>query len=97
MKYKTTTMFQTSRTEFSVLDFPSLRFNWLRFVSDFELRISDLAFVGLFRSAGPLSISGFRILLRSCFNGKNTGLSYSAHDKKLATTDIAANRRAIAG
>ncbi len=61
MKYKTTTMFQTGRTEFSVLDFPSLRFNWLRFVSDFELRISDFAFVGLFRSARPLSIFGFRI------------------------------------
>jgi hypothetical protein len=27
---------------FSVLDFPSLGFIWLRFVSDFVLRISDL-------------------------------------------------------
>ncbi len=45
MKCKTTTMFQTGRTEFSVLDFPSLRFNWLRFVSvrgaAFDIRISD--------------------------------------------------------
>jgi hypothetical protein len=34
------------------------------FVSDFEIRISDLSFWGLFLSAGLLSIFGFRILFR---------------------------------
>ena len=43
-------MFETGASEFIVLDFPSLK--GLEFVSDFVLRISDLAF--------PLF--GFRIL-----------------------------------
>jgi hypothetical protein len=39
-------------------------FVWLRFVSNFDIRISDLPLRGLFRSAGPLSKFGFRIFIR---------------------------------
>jgi len=35
-------MFQTGGTEIGVSDFPSLSFVWLWFVSDFDIRISDL-------------------------------------------------------
>jgi hypothetical protein len=41
MKDQTKTMFQTSETGIGVLDFSSLKSIWLRFVSDFVLRISD--------------------------------------------------------
>jgi hypothetical protein len=39
-------MLQTGRIGFSVLDFLDLGFILTRFVSDFELRISDLVFEG---------------------------------------------------
>jgi len=39
MKNKTTTMLQTGRIEFTVLDFLILNSFWPRFVSDFEFRI----------------------------------------------------------
>ena len=35
-------MFQTGASVIGVLNFPSLEFIWLWFVSDFEFRISDL-------------------------------------------------------
>ena len=41
MKDKPNSMFQTGRTGISVLNFPSVGFVWLRFVSDFDIRISD--------------------------------------------------------
>jgi len=41
MKNKTTTMLQTGRIEFTVLDFLILKLFWLRFVSNFDIRISD--------------------------------------------------------
>ena len=60
-------MLQTGRIEFSVLDFLDFDLFWPRFVSDFDIRISDLPLQGLFRSAGPLWCFGFQILRRvSC-------------------------------
>ena len=41
MQKKTTTMLQTGQIEFTVLDFLILNSLWIRFVSDFVLRISD--------------------------------------------------------
>jgi hypothetical protein len=41
MKDKTNSMFQTEETGIGVLNFPRLGFIWLRFVSDFDIRISD--------------------------------------------------------
>jgi len=60
MKDKPNSMFQTGRTGISVLNFPSLGFIWLRFVSDpstrlrtrfdiricFEFRYSNFGFFG---------------------------------------------------
>jgi len=43
--------------------FSQFKISLTAFVSDFDIRISDLALQGLFRSAGPLSIFGFRILI----------------------------------
>ncbi|MGH7816782.1 MAG: hypothetical protein ACREOR_05290, partial [Candidatus Binatia bacterium] len=67
MKNKTNSKFQTEGTGIGVLNFPSLGFIWLRFVSvcgaALVLRILDLPFPGLLRSAAPLSIFGFRVLL----------------------------------
>jgi hypothetical protein len=39
MKDKTNSMFQTGGTGAGVLNFPRLGFIWLRFVSDFDIRI----------------------------------------------------------
>ena len=55
---KETTMLQTGRIEFGVSDFPTLNLFDREFVSNFDIRISDLSFWGLIR----VSCFEFRIL-----------------------------------
>jgi len=67
MKNKTTTMLQTGRTEFTVLDFLILNLFWPRFVSvrgaAFDIRISDLpSWEACFDPRGRFCISGSKIL-----------------------------------